>query len=98
MNESALMGELLGVETLKVCFTDGLPGLEKHTEFFVSPVDQDNKVFYWLESADDASVRLLLMDPFRIFPEYDFSLDEISEKELPVTKPEYVLVFTNVKI
>ena len=80
-----------------VVFKKGLPGLDNSKKFTLHQLE-GNPFFYFLHSADEPEVGLILLDPFLLFPDYSVELSEAEREELEVEKREDVFVFTTVTV
>lgn len=79
-------------------FPEGLLGFEEVREMQLLPIDVDfDATFYELVSEDE-EVGFLLVDPFKLHPNYQVQLnDEIKEK-LNAVKAEEIIVLTMVTL
>ena len=79
-------------------FPEGLLGFEEVREMQLLPIDVDfDATFYELVSEDE-EIGFLLVDPFKLHPNYQVQLnDEIKEK-LNAEKAEEVIVLTMVTL
>ena len=73
-----------------------LPGLENSKRFI--PHLLEGNPLYFLQSADEQEVGLILLDPFLLFPDYSVELSTAERDELEIDKREEVLVFTTVTV
>ncbi len=80
-----------------VIFKKGLPGLDNSKKFTLHQLE-DNPFFYFLQSADEQEVGLILLDPFLVFPDYSVELSAAERDELEIEKREDVIVFTTVTV
>ena len=85
------------VAPLKIFFERGLPGLESYREFTLQAIE-NNPFFYYLQSANEGAVGLILLDPFPCFPGYSLELSAGDKQELQADKKEDLLVLTTVTI
>ncbi|MCL6612882.1 MAG: flagellar assembly protein FliW [Peptococcaceae bacterium] len=79
---------------LVVSFPWGMPGLDCR-EYILSPVAPESP-FYFLQSAEQPGVGLILINPFAVFSDYEFELEEDSAGRLKLTDPEKAAVFCTV--
>lgn len=79
---------------LVVSFPWGMPGLSYH-EYLLSPLAPDSP-FYFLQSTEQPEVGLILVNPFAVFSDYEFELEEDSASRLKLTDPEKAAVFCTV--
>ncbi|NLZ27948.1 MAG: flagellar assembly protein FliW [Firmicutes bacterium] len=81
----------------RMYFPQGLLGFEGCHNFLVEPVP-GNEYFVVFESVEDPDIGLILTDPFPFFPEYEFDLAEVDQRELEIKKKEEVLVLVVVTV
>ncbi|MGI6307412.1 MAG: flagellar assembly protein FliW [Dethiobacteria bacterium] len=81
----------------KIFFKQGLPGLESYREFTLQVIE-NNPFFYYLQSAGEEAIGLILLDPFPCFPGYSLKLSTEDKQELQADKKEDLLVLTTVTI
>lgn len=76
----------------KISFQDGLPGLEKHKDYFLLDIEE-YRPLYWLQSVTEGTIALPLVDPFQFFPDYDIDIndDELHSLELSNSEDLFVL-------
>jgi len=72
-------GDIEVDQNKKVIFTDGLPGFENLSMFFVL-VLEDTSPIYWLQSMEDPAITLPVLNPFEILGD-QYAL-EISDQEV----------------
>ncbi len=75
-----------------ITFKNGLPGLEEHKQFRLTAVEQ-NSPFYLLLSAADENVGFILINPFAVYPDYEFNLPEEHKTNLNISDLNDVAVF-----
>jgi len=76
-----------------VNFPAGLPGLPKNlTRFEIIAPAQDTP-FFFLQSRQDDHVGFILVNPFVLFPDYEFELPEEDARALAIERPEKAAVF-----
>ncbi|MGV7118422.1 flagellar assembly protein FliW [Paenibacillus kyungheensis] len=69
-------------------FTKGLPGFEEEKSF--AWIDVENSPFSYLQSLQEPSLSFLLVDPFVVYPDYEFEIEDqeypelVSEKSLRI--------------
>ncbi len=74
-------------------FPAGLPGLPAElTKFELVALAQDSPFFY-LQSLQDDNVGFVLVNPFALFPDYEFDLPEEEAANLDLKKPKEAAVF-----
>jgi len=90
---SATEAQKMGLKP--ITFLKELPGLESYKTFALYPIE-GTPYFYHLQSLDDETMGLILVDPFLIFPGYSVELSSEEEEELYIKVKEDVIVLTTV--
>ncbi|MFB9276273.1 flagellar assembly protein FliW [Cohnella cellulosilytica] len=85
------------IESIGIHFKEGLPGFEA-CKNFVLMEDANNKPFGTLQSADQETVRFVVVDPFLLFEDYEFDLAETACEDLQVGQAEELLIRSIVSI
>lgn len=74
-------------------FPAGLPGLPRElTKFTLTALSEDSP-FFFMESVEDEDTSFILIDPFALFPDYEFDLPDEEAKVLNVKDLRQVAVF-----
>lgn len=84
------------IEVLKeevVTFPNGLPGFLEEKEFVVIPFSEVG-TFFILQSVHTPDLGFVLTNPFPIFPDYDFNLENQVVDTLELDSAEDVTVYT----
>ncbi len=81
----------------QVIFKKGLAGLDNSKKFTLHRLE-GNPFFYFLQSANEQEIGLILLDPFLLFPDYSVELNAMEKEELEIGQREDVLVFTTVTV
>lgn len=83
-----------------IMFDQGLPGFEDQKEFvLVNNNDTEEPVpFMWLQATHDPSLALVVTIPFLLRPDFEMEIPEEVTKELDITDPGDVAVYSIVKI
>ena len=89
-------GEFEVTEDNIIYFKKGIPAFEYLQKYVL--LKEENGVFYWLQSIEDKDISFVLLNPFDIFPNYEFELDNQTIEELEIANAEDLLVFTIVVI
>jgi len=71
-------------------FLFGLPGFQNLKRFFLLDYRHPIK---WLHSVDDPDIAFIVTEPFNIFPDYTFVLDDETAEFLAVKDPKDIAVF-----
>lgn len=74
-------------------FPAGLPGLPGELTGFELIALAPDSPFFFLQSLQEENVGFILLNPFALFPGYEFDLPEEDAAALGVKKPEDVVVF-----
>jgi flagellar assembly factor FliW len=94
---TTLFGEIEVEEDQVISFPNGLPGFEDYTQFITLQPDPEMP-FSYMQSLDEERLNFIIMDPFHIFPEYEFELTEGIQQELMIGSEEDVAVRVIVSI
>ena len=90
-------GELEIEEQDVVRFADGIPAFEDEHEFVVLPYEEGTP-YMFLQSMMTPELAFLMTDPFGVFPDYSFVLDEKKKKKLAINSMDDVLVCTLISV
>lgn len=90
---SDVLGEIEVNDEAVIRFEDGIPGFEEEKEFIVLELEE-NEPFVWLISAATPYLAFMMIDPFRIFSDYEVELPQTALKKLNIEKAEDVTVYT----
>ncbi|MCL2356431.1 MAG: flagellar assembly protein FliW [Defluviitaleaceae bacterium] len=52
-------------------FPEGLPGFPDDRRFLLMSENEDEDLFFWLQSLDNGDVAFTLMDVYKVLPDYD---------------------------
>lgn len=84
--ETKNFGNIIVEEDKVYTFENGLPGFEHLRKFVIVENDDsnDNSFFCWLQSAEDPDTAFIMMDVYKLFPDYnplvyDDDLDSLGE-------------------
>lgn len=80
-----------------IAFKDGLPGLEEYEDFVILQVSESYPVV-WMQSTQEETVCLPVIDSFLAVPEYNFNISDEDVDELKLEGPENLLVLSVVVI
>jgi len=64
-------GEIDYDPTLAIDFPEGLPGFPDRKKFIVLVENEHDDTFCWLQSVDDGSLALALINIYNVMPDYD---------------------------
>ena len=94
---STRFGELEVQESQLITFAHGLPGFPDETAFVLLPYDTDSP-FAFLQSAGEPNLTFLVVEPFAIFPDYEFKLEDAIVQELGLSPDNLPQVFNIITI
>lgn len=77
-----------------ITFKDGIPGLEEYTEYQIEISEDKDNPFHKLQSLEEPLISFIIIDPFKIKPDYDFKLSESTVEKLEVDSPEDIVVYS----
>lgn len=95
--DTVRFGEIDVEEDKIVHFEQGIPAFEDEHEFIVIPYDAESP-YYFMQSLATPDLAFLLTVPFVFFPEYEFELDDTTQKELGIKQQEEVLLYVLITI
>ena len=72
-------------------FESGLPGFPNEKEFCILPMA--DTPFLVLQSFETTEVAFIIMDPFQIFPDYEFDLPDEVLEALQVAAKKDIIIF-----
>jgi len=84
------------VELGKLFFEDGIPGFS-HLQFF-QLMQEEESPFFLIQSTEEQEVGFWVVNPFSFFPDYAFTLPEVSKEALRLNEETPVAVFAIVTI
>lgn len=87
---TARFGEIEIDDAGIIDFPLGLPGFQNLKRFFL--LDYRDPI-RWLHSVDDPDIAFIVTEPFNIFPDYTFMLDDETAEFLKAEDPKDVAVF-----
>jgi flagellar assembly factor FliW len=73
-------------------FPSGIPGFLKEKEFYILPLEGTD--LYVLQSVKKTEVAFIITDPFVLFPQYEFDLQEEVLEKLEIDSEKDVATFT----
>jgi len=74
-------------------FPAGLPGLPPELNRFAITALSEGTPFFLLQSLQDDDIGFILLNPFALFPDYEFELPDQEAEILGCETPEQVAVF-----
>lgn len=84
------------VELGKLFFEDGIPGFS-HLQFF-QLMQEEESPFFLIQSTEEKDIGFWVVNPFSFFPEYQFTLPDVSKEALRLSEESPVAVFSIVTI
>lgn len=80
---TAHFGEIEFDMDKKICFENGLPGLEEDTEFALLS-QEDSTPICWLQSLTRTHIAIPVLNPFLICPAYEFDITDSDIDKLQI--------------
>ena len=68
-------------------FREGIPGLETYKRFAILQFDGSYPII-WLQSTEDKSICLPVIDSFLVLPDYSFDISDEEVRQLSLAGPE----------
>lgn len=93
---SVVLGDIDVLPEQLLHFPEGLHGFPAETAFALVPAARDG--FWWLQSAREAGLAFLLVDPFLAAAGYELDLSEGDQQFLALTDPADALVLSIVTL
>ena len=75
-----------------VHFAQGIPAFEDEHEFVLIPYDAESP-YLFLQSCQTPDLAFLMTSPYLFFKDYEFEIDDATEKKLGLQSPEDVAVY-----
>ncbi|MGN0957632.1 MAG: flagellar assembly protein FliW [Selenomonas bovis] len=75
-----------------VHFAQGIPAFEDEHEFVLIPYDAESP-YLFLQSCQTPDLAFLMASPYLFFKDYEFEIDDATEKKLGLQSPEDVAVY-----
>ena len=86
-------GEIDVEDDAVIHFSAGIPAFEEEHEFLIIPYGEDG-TYVFLQSVKTPDLAFLMTMPLTFFPDYEFTIDDDVERELELTSPDDVLIYT----
>lgn len=74
-------------------FEQGIPGFDEEKQFVIIPYDEKSP-FLFMQSVKQEDLAFLIINPFLIFADYEFEIDDASIEDLAVKQSEDLLIYT----
>lgn len=72
-------------------FANGIPGFPNEKEFIILPMA--DTPFFVLQSAATTEVAFIIMEPFQVFPDYEFDLPDEVLESLDILEKKDIAIF-----
>lgn len=95
---TASFGKIDLDESKIIHFQDGIPGFENEKRFTVILNEDIDNPFHYLQSVESEDLSFVIMNPFDIFPEYEFNIPQTSKEKLNIENENQVIVYTIVVV
>lgn len=79
-------------------FKEGIPGFEDEKEFTIILNEDPENPFHYLQSINSGDLSFVIINPFEVFPEYEFEISEIVKEKLHIENEKQVCVYTIVTV
>ncbi|MBA2942408.1 flagellar assembly protein FliW [Paenibacillus sp. CGMCC 1.16610] len=79
-----------------ITFKQGIPGFEERTKYIVLEMEQGP--FSFLQSVEEAGLAFAVVDPFTLYPDYEFELPASAKEELEIDSLEQITVRSIVSV
>ncbi|MDF2925422.1 MAG: flagellar assembly factor FliW [Paenibacillaceae bacterium] len=89
--DSAWFGELEVKDEEVLTFLQGMPGFESHQKYVLLKPEELSP-FAYLQSVEERELSFLTVDPFAVYPQYDFMLSTEVQEELGIVSEQDVKV------
>ncbi|WP_308546350.1 flagellar assembly protein FliW [uncultured Selenomonas sp.] len=90
--QTVRFGDLDVDEKSIVHFAQGIPAFEEEHDFILIPYDEESP-YLFLQSCKTPDLAFLMTSPYLFFKDYEFEIDDATEKKLGLEKPEDVAVY-----
>lgn len=95
--QTTLFGEMDINKTDIIHFEEGIPAFEKEKQFVIIPMEEKGP-FYYMQSADNPELCLIIANPFIFFPDYEIDMKDEELAKLGTDAGENLAVYTIVTI
>lgn len=79
-------GEVTIDENKVITFEEGIPGMPDLKKYLLMSDSNEDSGFYWLQSIEDTDIAFIMVDIFKIMPNYSPMLPENKLDELEISK------------
>lgn len=91
---SDMLGEIEVNEDELITFEDGIPGFEDQKSFILVEDEDETFPFKWMLSATNPYIGFVIIDPFKVFSDYEVELPDTAIRKLKIEDESDVLVYT----
>jgi flagellar assembly factor FliW len=81
-----------------ITFQHGIPGFPDSKRYLLMSEDENEDMFFWLQSVDDGEVAFTLMDVYKVLPDYDPQVEQDELLELGELNDMPLLIYNIVVI
>ena len=81
-----------------ITFLDAIPGFPNSTRYLLMSENEDEDMFFWLQSVDEGDVAFTLMDVYKVLPDYDPQVEEVEMASLGELSDTPLLIYNIVVI
>ena len=81
-----------------ITFPYGIPGFPESKRYLLMSEDEDEDMFFWLQSIDESDVAFTLMDVYKVLPDYDPQVEQEELAELGELDDTPLLIYNIVVI
>ena len=81
--DTEALGQINYEEEEIITFAQGIPGFEKFQRYLIIQSNEEEPVAY-LQSIDENQLHFVIVDPFFIYKDYEFRIDEADQLELDI--------------
>ena len=85
-------GDIEVPEEKIVHFKQGIPAFEEEHEFLIIPYEEKSPYFF-LQSLKSPDLAFLMTMPFLFFSDYEFEIDDETERQLGIQQQSDILVY-----
>lgn len=87
-------GEVDVDENNIVSFASGILGFDDLKKYIVLSADDEDTVFYWLQSVEEPEISFIVTNPFLFIQNYEFDIPESVVKQLELENQEDLIVYS----
>lgn len=97
--ETKYLGELIIDEAEVITFINGLPGFNEEKQFILLPIPGTApETFQTLQSIKTAELAFIVTNPYQIYQDYEFRLDQPTIDQLKITSEKDLFILTIVTL